>query len=533
VASGGLDLKVKIWDPIDGKELHSLEGHACFVNAIAFSPDGKRLASASGSDFTATSFVPCNDNTVKLWDVSSGQLIRTFSPHVCHVDTVTFLTGNRVVTASGNEYNSPCSDHTIKIWNIESGETIHTIDTGYVGKISAVAVLQNGARILAGGQYQHPLEGGPDKGIRLWDAESGELIRTYDGRSKGEQAPGALETIGGVAVSPNSARMAGVQWGRQLKMWDVPSGQLVREFKWRSQYINSIAFSPDDTSLLSSDLFGAILWDAAKGNLERVFDENGKLDGFDTIQAVAYSPDGKAILMASGQRVKLFDIQSGGLILTLENSSQVQSVAFSDDGKFAVSASRDGAIKMWDLQSRKLSRVLNSGAGPGFGSVSATPSPDGSKVLAASYFKVLMWDVKSGAVVKEFSEEFASSLNSTAVKFSPNGNRVLFATWNNTMVLADTMTTNKILEFTGHEAPINSVAFTGNGARVLSGSSDATLKLWDTATGKLLRTFEGHGGPVLSVAFSHDGLRALSGSSDGTVKIWDVATGMNIITLIP
>ena len=248
------------------------------------------------------------------------------------------------------------------------------------------------------------------------------------------------------------------------------------------------------------------------------------------VQSVAFSPDGRQALSGNWDKtLKLWDITGGREIWTFTgHSSWIYSVAFGPDGRRALSGSDDKTLKLWDVESgreiRTFTRLSSSVQSVAF-------SPDGRQALSGSWNKTLkLWDVASGREIRTSTWGTGYSCPVRSVAFSPDGRRALLSSDDTTLKLWDVASGREIRTFTGHSSGVNSVAFSPDGRRALSGSSDTTLKLWDVESGRELRTFTGHSDIVVSVAFSPDGQRALSGSYDKTLKLWDIASGREIRT---
>jgi hypothetical protein len=220
IASGGSDQTIKLWDVASGRLLRTFEGHTAIVWSGAFSPDGARIASASG------------DNTIKLWDAASGLLLRTFEGHSNYVDSVAF-------SPDGARIASGSYDKTIKVWDAASGSLLRTFE-GH-SDVSSVVFSPDGARIASGGR---------DQTIKVWDAASGRLLQTLRGHSDG---------VNSVAFSPDSARIAsGSSWIRDktIKLWDAASGALLATlFTYDGR---GIGFTPDGLFFGDADPRGAL-----------------------------------------------------------------------------------------------------------------------------------------------------------------------------------------------------------------------------------------------------------------------------------
>jgi WD40 repeat protein/serine/threonine protein kinase len=482
LASGSADSTVKLWDASSGQEILTLKGHSSSILSVAFSPDGKRLASG------------CWVHTVKLWDASSGQELLTLKGHSQAVNSIVF-------SPDGKRLASGSRDQTVKLWNAASGQEILTLK-GHRGAVNSIVFSPDGKRLASGSE---------DSTVKLWGAASGQEILTLKEHSY---------SVNSVAFSPDGKRLASGSGDQTVKLWDAAGGQELLTLKGHSQRVYFVAFSSDGKRLASvSDDNTVKLWDASSGR------EILTLKGHSG-RCVAFSPDGKRL--ASGSlhfTVKLWDASSGQEILTLKGLSG-RCVAFSPDGKRLASGTFDRTFKLWDAASGREILTLKGHSGV-VNSVAFTP--DGKRLASGSFDRTLkLWDAASGREIltlKGHSESVSS------VAFSPDGKRLASGSEDHTVKHWDAFSGREILTLNGHSGWVHSVAFSPDGKRLASGSEDRTVKLWDASSGREILTLKGHSEGVRSVAFSSDGKRLASGSFDGTLKFWDAASGQELLTL--
>jgi WD40 repeat protein/serine/threonine protein kinase len=485
LASASEDQTIKVWDTAGGQELRTLNGHTRAVMSVAFSPDGRRLASASW------------DQTIKVWDTASGQELLKLERHTGPVVSVAFSSDGRRLASAGRE-------GTIRLWDTASGRELlkleHT-DGGF-----CVAISPDGSRLASGGF---------DRQIKVWDAASGQELRPLTGHTA---------QIGSVAFNSDGSQLASASIDQTIKVWDVANGQELRTLKGHAGSVFSVAFSPDGSRLASASGDQLIkVWDTASGQERRTLTGH---TGW--VWSVAISPDGSRLASGSDDStIKIWDTDSGQELRTLRHTGGVLSVAFSADGSRLASGSGDKTIKVWDTAS---GQVLHTLKGHAERARSLAISPDGGRLASGSQDRTIkIWETTSGRELRTLKGHIGLE---RSIAFSPDGSRLASASLEQTIKIWDVASGQVLSTLKGHTVQVESVAFSADGGRLASVSVDGTIKVWDTASGQELRTVKVHTGMVWSVTFSADGSRLASArAQDGTIKIWDTASGQELCTL--
>ncbi|WP_204151648.1 TIR domain-containing protein [Leptolyngbya sp. CCY15150] len=424
--------------------------------------------------------------------------------HQSSVYDIAFSPDGQILASVGN------TDATIRLWNAETGELLYLLD-GHEDWVSNISFSPDGQTLASASA---------DNTIIVWDVETGEPLQTLRGHQEG---------VRGINFSPDGTILASGSQDNTIKLWDVATGDVLQTLEGHQDGIWRVSFSPDGQTLVSasqnydSQLSTIKLWTVETG------EEQHTLVGHqDFVSWLSFSPDGNLLASASAdQTTILWDVATGQALRTLQgHDDEVFIIEFSPDGTTLASGGRDKTIRLWDVATGEEQRTLTGHQGEVW---DLRFSPDGATLASASADSTIkLWDMETG---EEVSTLRGHQGDVWVIPFSPDGSKIASGGFDTTIKLWDIAPRPELRPLQGHKDVVFSVTYSPDGQTLASGSFDNTIKIWDVATRRELQTLTGHNDVVLGVSFSPDGQTLASGSVDDTIKIWNLESGEVLQTL--
>ncbi|HYT89653.1 MAG TPA: hypothetical protein VEL76_13180 [Gemmataceae bacterium] len=485
LVSGGLH-DVCVWDAATGKALRRLDSGGQHALELAFSPDGKRLAAG------------CNDGKVRLWDVATWKPLRTLDAHPKNGYVVVAFSPDGKTLATGG------TDAILRLWDVEAGQMIRQFK-GHTRRVLCVAFAPDGKTLASGS------EGAT---LRLWDVTSGrELWQT--------RTP-----MTGVAFAPDGKTLLSTGEGTVgIRIWDAATGKLLRSFPGRRDDGRALALSADGKLVALGGSGCAVrLWEVATGQ-ERFADRGSPSD----ITTFAFSPDGKQLAGASTfGPLQLWHLDTGRRVPLLDFSEKhfLLHVLYTADGKRLLTLGPGG--QFWNPATGKPVGEL---AVPPVSYGHVNESPRGTFFLTSwtPFERVTVWEVNATREEKRavvtLPRETVLVTRTVCVGEKTYG---VVTTFDGRLLIVDAISGKMLLE-RQLAGPLESVA-TSHDGRYLAGAESGTksLGIWEFPTGKLLRRLDMAPGGVLDLSFSPDARLLAATDLEKKIRVWEVASGKEV-----
>ncbi|MEK0182010.1 beta-propeller domain-containing protein [Microcoleus anatoxicus] len=264
----GCDNTIKIWQLSTGQELRTLTGHSSWVASVAISPDGHTLVSGSV------------DNTIKIWELSTGRELRTLTGHSSWITSF-------AISPDGQTLVSGSNNGTIKIWELSTGQELRTL-TGHSESVRSVAISPDGQTLVSVSD---------DKTIKIWELSTGQELRTLTGHS---------DYVASLVISPDGQTLVSGSYDKTINIWQLSTGRELRTLTGHSDYVTSLVITPDGHTLVSGSRDNTIkIWQLSTGRELRTLTGHSK-----TVYFLVISPDGQTLVSGSDDKtIKIWRVE--------------------------------------------------------------------------------------------------------------------------------------------------------------------------------------------------------------------------------
>jgi WD40 repeat protein len=506
------DNSVRLWDLKTGAQLREFAGHTNTVTAVAFSPDGHCVISASA------------DATIRIRDRDSGQELGILT-HPAQV--LSIAVRGELLLASDYDFESERSN--LILWDWQTGREIRRFE-GQRDVIYSVAISPDGQRVLAGcGPSGPSSEHSGDNDLALWDLHTGEILRRMRGHK---------DAVFQVDFRPDGLSAISSSADSTLILWNLADGSAVSTLRGHTTFAYTFAISPRGDRVFSASFdLSVILWDVERAQqIRRFYGHSGP------VTSAQFLADGRRVLTgAVDKTMRLWDVYSADEVLRLGAPSGLGMWAVASDGRRAITSAGGGAIfapqspvnplQLWDLRTGELLAELGGQRNTIF---EAALLPDGEHLLTVSgdFFMphaencMILYEVATGREVRRY-ESTGSALSGLALL--PGGKQVATIVFGDEVVIWDIESGAIVRRFASTAPGFRALTVSPDGRLLLVGSALGILTVWNLESGELIHQLQGHSLHIYEVAVTPDCARAVTVSNDTTAVVWDLASGEQIL----
>jgi len=486
-----------------GPLLFNLEGHSDAVIAVTTTPNGKNIISAS------------KDNTLKVWDIESGELINTLKGFKEHTEprfrtTYRSITG-LVVTPDSKNVISTCDKNNLKIWEIKTGKSTVRLE-GHKKGVTALNVSPDGLNAITASN---------DGTIKIWNMDDGHCLHNL--RSQQERV-NCIFIENDIIISVSEESFIGT--------WNLNEGLEPIYYEGHKGRLLNLSLTEKGPIGISAVNDGIDAWTWSKDFQETITLLSKKaFSNFPGVEnCVALTLDGRRIIFPSSESsLTLWDLDSGKSIYTLEHSKWITGITITNDGRRAISCSEDWTARVWNLEWEP-SKIIQEPKRHTEWINAVAVTPNGKRgTIAFSDGTIQILNLENGNILYSIKDH-NGYVTERAFAISPDGRFAVTGSYDKKVNVYDIERGKVLHSLKEHDYVVYCVEVTQDGSRVISGAGDRTLKVWDILTGELLANLEGHHMSVTHIAALKDNKRVIS-TDDRTLKVWNIDNGRNIHTI--
>jgi WD40 repeat protein len=437
--------------------------------------------------------------TVVTWNAKTGAKLAELKGHQSYVHSAEF-NSNRTLVATAS------ADGTARVWLTESGELLAMM-RGHENHVTC-ARFSPDSTLLVTGSF--------DNSFRLWDVPSGEQINVLKGHVG--EVPKTTDLWKGFSPKAHfssDGRQIVTTWkDRTVRLWDVIASGSQRVLTNHRSKVNSVSCSPDGSRFASASSDGTVaIWETATAQMRKVI---GPLDN--EVRDIAFNSSGQKLAGGVGDRIIIWDADTGEEVATIPTETVIFSLAFSPSGAQVATTSFDDAT-IWDINTA--TQICSFTTGYFVYCVNFAPSGLVA-VSCGDEGTIHLWNTKTGRQLKSARFHETSIMS---VAFDVSGERIVTGSDDLTSRIWDinrTTTGDNIVVLSGHSGVVRNASFSPSGDHVVTASEDRTVRLWDATTGEQLAVFKGHSDIVTKAVFSPSGDLVISCSHDGDIRLWKV-----------